>query len=600
MKNQQYQDDYFETSVDIFTLADDVRYGYKVFRELILQHKKLIVPLHEVHEEEMENKENCDDFSITFKTINNHFNASNYESITQVAADIRNLVEQFYRLLGKDHYLLKNAQTLERIFEQKIALLPRLLRDQCSIEATNVQCNKAYLNQELYGNRRRGGKSSDGGETPIMFQMRHEMEIIERRKRQQREEERRLKHEQLKKQLIIFEQEVLTGKMKKKLRTCWEIPCVGIFVYMLQDYLDIQHFNYTEFELGALFMERSNLFAKIFTALMYSPHQRKRIKDKQLNLKFVPSFPEIVKDLNKKISKWYSTADYQGVEAALEKFGFCQTFFNSLGEDNPLTDDIESFIQLTLQQKMTILKTLCEVSLNGDESMCQTLSSVPVLQRQDLYLGQDNEKHTYYFFPQFNTTDIRLFKKFKTKKSNNINDEYELIAWDVESLEQFMNSMKKIRKSKNSNFYDLEQTVEALFDELSKRDDEFKKASEKGKLSFMKDYLASYEDENDKDIKDVKDENIEEKKEDIIDERSEINENKGIMNGSVSSKSLENVDIELNGHANVGNEKEVKITNGIDGKTDSESEEEVVEESEEEIVEESEEEVLCSSDENGE
>ena len=131
--------------------------------------------------------------------------------------------------------------------------------------------------------------------------------------------------------------------------------------------------------------------------------------------------------------------------------------------------------------------------------MCQSLASVPLLQRQDLYLGQDNEKHSYYFFPQFNNTDIRIFKKYhKPKSAKNKNDaepEYELVAWDVETLDILVKKFQKLRKSKNSHLYDLQQTVEALHEELNSRENELKRASEKAKLSFIKDYMAEEEEE---------------------------------------------------------------------------------------------------------
>lgn len=63
MKNP-YQDNDFETLVDLFALADEVRYGYKVFRELISQHKKLVLPLHEI--QQCETEQNGDSKKITF------------------------------------------------------------------------------------------------------------------------------------------------------------------------------------------------------------------------------------------------------------------------------------------------------------------------------------------------------------------------------------------------------------------------------------------------------------------------------------------------------------------------------------------------------
>ena len=62
MKNP-YQDDQFYTTVDIFTLPDDIRYGYQVFRQLLTQQKKVVTPLHEIQQDGLEdNKE----FPVTF------------------------------------------------------------------------------------------------------------------------------------------------------------------------------------------------------------------------------------------------------------------------------------------------------------------------------------------------------------------------------------------------------------------------------------------------------------------------------------------------------------------------------------------------------
>lgn len=137
--------------------------------------------------------------------------------------------------------------------------------------------------------------------------------------------------------------------------------------------------------------------------------------------------------------------------------------------------------------------------------MCHCLATVPLLQRQDLYLGQDNEKHSYYFFPQFNNTDIRIFKKYHQPKSaknkSNEDPEYELVAWDLDTLDTLVKKFQKLRKSKNSYLYDLQQTVEALQEELSSRETEFKRVSEKAKLAFFKDYMA--EEEEDEDEEDV-------------------------------------------------------------------------------------------------
>jgi len=73
------------------------------------------------------------------------------------------------------------------------------------------------------GARRRGTKTAEGYGSPILYQMKHEKEIVEKQLRQQKEEEKRLKLERLKQKLDNFEEEVLTGQVIKELRTCWEV-----------------------------------------------------------------------------------------------------------------------------------------------------------------------------------------------------------------------------------------------------------------------------------------------------------------------------------------------------------------------------------------
>ena len=53
--------------------------------------------------------------------------------------------------------------------------------------------------------------------------MKHEKEIVERERKQQKEEERKQKLEKMKEQYSVFESEVLTKKLLRELRTCWEV-----------------------------------------------------------------------------------------------------------------------------------------------------------------------------------------------------------------------------------------------------------------------------------------------------------------------------------------------------------------------------------------
>lgn len=491
----------YETTVDASMLNEDIHYGYRLFRNLLTQQKKYIQQLDEY---EVENKNDEEEIAekVTFTTINDNFNNGTYENITEVVTDIRIVLENCYRRNGFNHQISKCARSLELVLEQKLALLPRLLREKCTLSASNVHRKKEYLNQSFNGSRRRSQPLSESSETALMTQLKMEFEIVERERRKQVELAKRLEYEKLKEQLNFFEKEVITSSMLQEIRFCWELPCVGIYVYMLRKFMNINDFNYTEFEIASFFMEKSMLFRKIFSALLATPSQRQRMETRK-----PLSFQGWLYTLQALLIKWYKTADKEGYEYASEVYGFDKSFFQQLGKENPVTDEA-AFLHLTLKQKMCILKALCETALNDDVSMCSSLAVIPILKRQDLYLGQDFEKTSYYFFPQFTDTDIRIYKKYhqsKLKKikeirsTSHVDADYELVAWDVDSLRELLTSFQKVKKSKNSHLFDLEQTIEALYEELKLRAESFAKLNEKGKMAIVKEYYAEQEQINDVD-----------------------------------------------------------------------------------------------------
>ena len=61
-----------------------------------------------------------------------------------------------------------------------------------------------------------------------------------------------------------------------QLPTCPQIPSVGGLLYLVKDILDLQDINLTELEISILYPNKSQLLARVFTALLLTPHQRKR------------------------------------------------------------------------------------------------------------------------------------------------------------------------------------------------------------------------------------------------------------------------------------------------------------------------------------
>ncbi|OXB62774.1 hypothetical protein ASZ78_017070 [Callipepla squamata] len=65
------------------------------------------------------------------------FSSGQYAGIADFVGDFRQMLETCYRLHGVDHWLSKQAQKLEMMLEQKLALLSRHLREKTSIAVTS-------------------------------------------------------------------------------------------------------------------------------------------------------------------------------------------------------------------------------------------------------------------------------------------------------------------------------------------------------------------------------------------------------------------------------------------------------------------------------
>lgn len=63
--------------------------------------------------------------TISLLKIEEKFFSGQYRAIDQFVTDFRSMLEGCYRLYGADHWLSKQAQKLELVLEQKLALLPR-------------------------------------------------------------------------------------------------------------------------------------------------------------------------------------------------------------------------------------------------------------------------------------------------------------------------------------------------------------------------------------------------------------------------------------------------------------------------------------------
>ncbi|XP_069737338.1 uncharacterized bromodomain-containing protein 10 isoform X2 [Phaenicophaeus curvirostris] len=203
------------------------------------------------------------------------FSNGEYTGISDFVGDFRLMLETCYRLHGVDHWLSKQAQKLEMMLEQKLALLSRL-----------------------------------------------------------REQERKEAEEASQKEIEEWEKSLLAQAAPTRMETMWEIPAIGHFLCLAQQILNLPEIVFYELE-RCLLMPQCNAFlSKIMTSLLSPPHRRST-----LHRRPTLSYRTWEAALRQKVRHWYTVVGQtDNPNGAAEKIGLCPQFFKVLGEVNPLEE----------------------------------------------------------------------------------------------------------------------------------------------------------------------------------------------------------------------------------------------------------------------
>ncbi|XP_039945300.1 uncharacterized protein KIAA2026 homolog isoform X2 [Hirundo rustica] len=203
------------------------------------------------------------------------FSSGQYTGIADFVCDFRLMLETCYRLHGVDHWLSKQAQKLEMMLEQKLALLSR-----------------------------------------------------------QRDQERKEAEEASQKEIEEWEKSLLAQAAPTRMETMWEIPAIGHFLCLAQQILNLPEIVFYELE-RCLLMPQCNVFlSKIMTSLLSPPHRRPT-----LHRRPTFSYRTWEAALRKKVQHWYTVVGQtDNPNGAAEKLGLCPQFFKVLGEINPLEE----------------------------------------------------------------------------------------------------------------------------------------------------------------------------------------------------------------------------------------------------------------------
>ncbi|XP_044302131.1 uncharacterized protein KIAA2026 homolog isoform X3 [Varanus komodoensis] len=207
--------------------------------------------------------------------MENKFSTGKYRGIADFVADFRLMLETCYRLHGVDHWLSKQAQKLEMMLEQKLALLSRL-----------------------------------------------------------REQERKEAEEASQKEIEEWEKSLLSQAAPSRMENMWEIPAIGHFLCLAQHILNLPEIVFYELERCLLVPQCSAFLSKIMTSLLSPPHRRST-----LHRRPTLPYRTWEAALKQKVQQWYTAVGQtDNPDSCAEKLGLCPQFFKVLGEVNPLEE----------------------------------------------------------------------------------------------------------------------------------------------------------------------------------------------------------------------------------------------------------------------
>ncbi|XP_045177152.2 uncharacterized protein LOC123537483 [Mercenaria mercenaria] len=394
-------------------LNEELQAGYKILSDLMSHAKRaanwpfmesveVSAPdLYEVYKQRIEKP-------MWLKLMKKKFEEHQYTTITDFVSDFRLMLENCYRFNGPDHYISKRAQKMETMLEQKLALLPRDFREKTTIDATTEQ--KTEGGSGGFGLRRRPKTHVLHDSTYLLNQLREAEYQKKREYRIRQIMARRAEREALAQEIMDWEDKVLFEGKKDQMMAMWEIPQIGLFLFLCQSQLNIGEVMHFELERCFMMARESSTMQLIMTSLLSTPFQRLKFDKKNL----MP-YKVWEQKLRVKLQLWYKV--YTDTEGDLEKtcfkLGLDEQFFDVVGTKNPL--ERKRYHELSFYRKVWIMKSLCDNCLHTQDSLRETIELQPFEDQREYLLGTDNSGQRYIHFPQFCGADVRVYRQAPVK-----------------------------------------------------------------------------------------------------------------------------------------------------------------------------------------
>ncbi|XP_036365905.1 uncharacterized protein KIAA2026-like isoform X3 [Octopus sinensis] len=390
-------------------LNTELEHGYRILCELMADSNKAVnwpflkavddsLPELEDYYERITNP-------MWMNKMRNSFETREYLSLTQFVADFRLMLENCYRYNGPDNYISKRGQRLETMFEQKLALLPRDLREKTTVKATSGHCTPEDI-AVVAGLRRRTRAVAPHDSSALLNQLRHEEIAKEKEARKQQIEEKRAAQEAHVQEVNDWEDILLEQPLLSQMKAMWELPQIGHFLFLCQEPLYLAEVPQYELERCFLMTRESTTMQRIMSSLLSTPHQRSKLH----NHRYRMPYRVWEEKLRQKVKNWYDVLEaYNGdTYKAAEKLGLDPFAYKVMGKRNPLRN--KKYHQLSFYRKVWVMKSICDDILEHQEPLREAIELQPPEEQREYNLGRDAEGNVYIHFPQFCGADLRVYK----------------------------------------------------------------------------------------------------------------------------------------------------------------------------------------------
>ncbi|KAL8617631.1 hypothetical protein ACOMHN_038023 [Nucella lapillus] len=340
------------------------------------------------------------------------FQTGEYTSITQVVSDFNLMIYNCQRFNGTSHPVSKMANKMSIILKQKLNLLRPDIRSKIAQDGSTPWTKQENQDGSVgAGFRKRTANHRLDDSSEMLNQLRMVEEQKAKDERRLKKEEQRAAQAAVERELIDWEEENVTVEpVKSIIRHSWELPQIGLFLFLCREALQLEEVPMYELERCLAMPRQSRRLQQVMTALLSTPYQREKRAEKSL-----PDMPYSLwsRKLMEMADTWYKELNtcHGDVFFASCRLGLVERCFEVMGVKNPLRE--KPFHSLGFYRQMWILKSVCDYLVEKEENLRTAIESQDPIDQRGLLLGTDRHGNQYIHFTQFCGPNLRVYRQRK-------------------------------------------------------------------------------------------------------------------------------------------------------------------------------------------